>query len=133
MKDIKKIIINNAFILFGIVMISIFILLLFYYFTPNNFVLYEDYNKFKFEKVKEFNIKSNSIELISNKFDNDYYLQFITFNTINLIIKNTFKSQNITIMNKDLIKSRYNSDIFFINNSDFDIKIYVNFYSKRYL
>lgn len=131
----RKIIVNYTVIIFGFIVILIILLLGIYYLSPNNYLIlkWED-NKFKLEKTVEYIIKPDSNLLIDSensenlKNDSNKYLKFSE--SINLIIKNSFKSQNI-IYNKDidLIKSQYNSKIFIVNNSDIEKKITLQYYS----
>ena len=56
---IKKLLVNYVVIIFGFLIILIFILLSLYYLTPNNYELVKwDENKFKFENQIEYIIKS---------------------------------------------------------------------------
>jgi hypothetical protein len=131
----RKIIVNYTVIIFGFIVILIILLLGIYYLSPNNYLIlkWED-NKFKLEKTVEYIIKPDSNLLIDSensenlKNDSNKYLKFSE--SINLIIKNSFKSQNI-IYNKDidLIKSQYNSKIFIVNNLDIEKKITLQYYS----
>lgn len=132
---IKKTIINYTVIIFIFIVILIFILLSFYYLTPNNYLIIkwtDDKFKFKLENTIEYLIKPDT-SLIINSQDNvnlqDMYLRFSE--NVNLIAKNSFKSQSIDV-NKDieLIKSKYNSQIFLINDSNTDKKIIIQFYSS---
>jgi hypothetical protein len=96
----RKIIVNYTVIIFGFIVILIILLLGIYYLSPNNYLIlkWED-NKFKLEKTVEYIIKPDSNLLIDSensenlKNDSNKYLKFSE--SINLIIKNSFKSQNI--------------------------------------
>jgi len=125
---IKKIFVNYTVIIFGFIIILIFILLSLYYLTPNNYKLIKwDENKFKFENKIEYVIKPDSTTNINNN-DFNKYLRFSE--QTNLVVKNIFKSQNIIILNDiELITSKYNSEIFLINNSELEKKITIQFYS----
>jgi hypothetical protein len=149
----RKIIVNYTVLIFGVIVILIFLLLGIYYLSPNNYLIlkWED-NKFKLEKTIECIIKPDSNLLIDLKNNDDKYLKnnddkylknnddkylkniddkYLKFSeSINLVINNSFKSQSI-IFNKDidLIKSQYNSDIFIVNNSDIEKKITLQYYS----
>lgn len=157
--EIRKTVVNYIIILFGIILIFIFILLGLYYLTPNNYSLVEWENdgdgstttttksgaesttttaksragsKFKLENTVEYILEPNTNLLIdfdgSNGSNSDKYLKFSE--QTNLIIKNSFKSQSVHIGDlKKLVKSKYNSEIFIINNSDSGKKIQVQFYS----
>lgn len=134
---IKKSIVNYVVIIFGFVIIMIFILLGLYYLTPNNYELIEWNNdKFKFQTQIEYVIKPNSTinintNINTNTNENEKINKYLKFpEKTNLVIKNIFKSQNIIIPNDtELIKPNYNSEIFLINNSDLEIKIIVQYYS----
>ena len=128
--DIKKFIVNIVILIFGFIIILIFILLALYYLTPNNYMLDNlDKNKFILEDQIEYAIKPNSIINIYNPNPN-IYLKFPI--QTNLIIKNIFKSQNIQVINDtELIKSKFNSEIFISNNSIEEKKIIVKFYLKK--
>lgn len=126
---IKKTIINYTIIIFGLIFILIFILLGLYYLSPNNYIIlkWED-KKYKLENTIEYIIKSDSNLFIDLQTNNCKYLRFSE--PTNLIIKNSFKSQTIDVdKNNDLIKSKYNSEIFIINNSKVEKKITIQFYS----
>lgn len=124
---IKKIIVNYTLVIFGFIIVLIFLLLGLYYLTPNNYLLIEWNNNFKLVNTIEYILKPKSNSLV-NFVNNAKYLRFSE--TINLVVKNNFKSQNIIInKNIDLIESKYNSEIFMVNNLDIDKKIIVQFYS----
>jgi len=58
----------------------------------------------------------------------DKYLKFSS--QTNIVLKNSFKSQSLLINgDKELLKSKYNSEILLSNNSDAEKKVIVNFYS----
>lgn len=125
---IKKITVNYTVIIFGLIIILIFILLALYYLTPNNYKieLFDD-NKFIKKKEVEYKIKPNSTLNIIVK--TDEYLKSSNI-PINYIIKNWFKSQNVLIdKDNDLIKIKYGSEIFLSNNSNEEKKIIIQFYS----
>jgi len=125
---IRKTMVNYVVIIFGLIFILIFILLGLYYLTPNNYLLIKwKEDKLKLENTIEYIIKpysSLSVELDNT--NSDKYLKFSE--QTNLIVKNSFKSQSI-VVNGELIKSKFNSEIFIINNSHVDKKIIVQFYS----
>lgn len=129
LNKIRKVIVNYSVIIFGLIIIFIFILLGLYYITPNNYLIVKlEDNKFKLEDTNEYKIKSNSnIKIELNNNTNEKYLRFPE--ETNIVIKNILKSQNVIINNSDLIKSRYNSDIFIINNSDNEKNMKIQFYS----
>ena len=131
----KKNIISIVVIIFTFIIGMIFILIALYYLTPNNYILImlndDLVNKFNLVDKIEYTIGSGSntsLFIGSDEKNTNKYLRFS--DETNLIIKNFFKSQNI-IVNKDtdLIKSKYNSEIFIINNSDTDKKIIVQYYT----
>lgn len=122
---LRKTIVNYLVIIFGLIIILIFILLSIYYVTPNNYILKEwNKNKFKFENKNEYIIKPDTTLLIDT--NSNRYLRFSE--QCYLIVKNSFKSQTINInKNIELIKSK-NSEIYIINNTNNEIKIIVEFY-----
>jgi hypothetical protein len=125
---IKKTIVNYVVIVFGIIIVLIFTLLILYYLTPNNYEIFTiDDSKFKLKEEIEFSIKPDSITKIDNIDIISTYLKFPT--ETNLVIKNIFKSQNIYINNNnELVKPKYNSEIFLINNSNLEKKIIICYY-----
>jgi len=125
---IKKTIVNYVVVIFGIIIILIFMLLVLYYLTPNNYeIINLDNTKFKFQEKIDLTIEPDSLTKINILDKNNVYLKFPA--ETNLVIKNIFKSQNIFISNdNELIRPRYNSEIFLINNSKFENKITVQFY-----
>lgn len=126
--DIKKSIVHLVVLIFGFIVILIFILLGMYYITPNNYeIMNWDENKFTLQNQIEYIIQPYTTidigSIILNK-----YLKFSS--QTNLIIKNIFKSQNILInKDKELVKSKYNSGILLSNNSDIEKKVIIYFYS----
>jgi hypothetical protein len=128
----KKNIVNIGVLIFALITVMIFILIVLYYLTPNNYlIIILDKNKddkFKLVNEIEYTIEPNSSLIINNDdIDTNKYLKFSE--ETNLIIKNFFKSQNITInKDTDLIKSKYNSEIFIVNNLDKEKKIKIQFY-----
>lgn len=129
--NIRKSIVHFVVLIFGLVIILIFILLVMYYITPNNYELLNwDENKFILQNQIEYMIKPNTTINIENIYLNKY-LRFSS--QTNLIIKNVFKSQNIIInKNEVLVKSKYNSEILLSNNSDIEEKVVIYFYSLNY-
>ena len=129
--NIRKSIVHFVVLIFGLVIILIFILLVMYYITPNNYELLNwDENKFILQNQIEYMIKPNTTINIENIYLNKY-LRFSS--QTNLIIKNVFKSQNIIInKNEVLVKSKYNSKILLSNNSDIEEKVVIYFYSLNY-
>lgn len=125
---IRKIIVNYTVVIFGIIFILIFMLLGLYYLTPNNYIIEGwEKDKFKLENTIEYTISSGSNSLIVLTNTNyDKYLKFSE--KANLIVKNYFKSQSI-IVDGELIKSKFNSEIFIINNTKDEKKIIIQFYS----
>lgn len=125
---IRKTIVNYVVVIFGIIFILIFMLLGLYYLTPNNYIIEKwEKDKFKLENTIEYTISSNSNSLIV--LDNINYNKYLKFSEqTNLIVKNYFKSQSI-IIDGELIKSKFNSEIFIINNSGNEKKITIQFYS----
>lgn len=125
---IRKTIVNYVVIIFGLIFILIFILLGLYYLTPNNYLIAKwEEGKFKLENTIEYIAKPDSS--LSIDLDNTNYDKYLKFSEqTNLVVKNSFKSQSV-IIDKELIKSKCNSEIFIINNSDVDKKIIVQFYS----
>ena len=125
---IRKIIVNYTVVIFGIIFILIFMLLGLYYLTPNNYIIEGwEKDKFKLENTIEYTISSGSNSLIVlNNTNYDKYLKFSE--KANLIVKNYFKSQSIIVDGK-LIKSKFNSEIFIINNTKDEKKIIIQFYS----
>lgn len=125
---IRKTIVNITVIIFGLLIILIFMLLGLYYITPNNYLMVKlDNNKFKLENTTIYTLKPNSNLQLDLKNDSDKYLKFSEIT--NLVIKNSFKSQSINT-DTDLIKSKNNTEIFIINNSDKEKKITIEFYSN---
>lgn len=125
---IRKTIVNYVVIIFGLIFILIFILLGLYYLTPNNYLIAKwEEGIFKLENTIEYIVKpDSSLSIDLNNTNYDKYLKFSE--QTNLVVKNSFKSQSVVI-DKELIKSKCNSEIFIINNSDVDKKIIVQFYS----
>lgn len=126
--NMKKSVVYFVVLIFGFIIMLIFILLTMYYLTPNNYELIKwDENKFHHCNKIEYIIKSNTIINIGC-IESDKYLMFPS--QTNLIVSNIIKSQNISINeDNELVKSKYNSEIFLTNNSDIDKKITINFYS----
>lgn len=127
-----KCIVNYLVLIFGIIIILIFILFIIYYLTPNNYEIltFEDL-KFNFQKQIQLIIKPKSTTQIDLSTDSLSYLKFPS--KTNLVIKNIYKSQNIYINNdNELIKSKYNSKIFLVNNSDSEQKIIIYFYLLKH-
>lgn len=126
--DIKRSVVHLVVLIFGFIVIFIFILLAMYYLTPNNYeIINWDENKFILQNQIEYVIKPDSTISVENIYL-DKYLKFSS--QTNIVIKNSFKSQSLLINeNKELIKSKYNSEIFLPNNSDVDKKVIVYFYS----
>ena len=129
MYKFKKNIVNYVVLIFGIVVILIFLLLIIYYITPNNYEIVElEDNKFKFVSQIDYTLKPDSTTKINILDDNAKYIG-ITEN-INIIIKNSFKSQNILIgMDNKLIKIKFDSEIFLVNNTNLDKNVGIKFYS----
>ena len=126
----KKSVVHLVVLIFGFIIILIFILLATYYLTPNNYEIIDwDENKFILQNKIEFIIKPDSTIDIGT--DNlDKYLKFSS--QTNLIIKNFFKSQNVLINeDKELVKSKYKSEILLSNNTDAEEKVIVYFYSLK--
>lgn len=125
---IRKTIVNYVVIIFGLIFILIFILLGLYYLTPNNYLIAKwEEGIFKLENTIEYIVKpDSSLSIDLNNTNYDKYLKFSE--QTNLVVKNSFKSQS-AVIDKELIKSKCNSEIFIINNSDVDKKIIVQFYS----
>lgn len=129
-KNIKKSVVHLVVMIFGVIVILIFILLSMYYLTPNNYeIINLDENKFILQNQIEHIIKPYStIEIGSNNLDK--YFKFSS--QTNLVIKNSFKSQNVIINGeKQLLKSKYNSKILLSNNSDVEKKVIIYFYSLK--
>lgn len=126
--DIKKSVVHLVVLIFGFIVILIFILLATYYLTPNNYeIINWDENKFIFHNQIEYVIKPDATIEIENIYL-DKYLKFSS--QTNVVIKNSFKSQNLIINgDKELVKSKYNSEILLSNNSDIEKKVIVYFYS----
>ena len=123
---IRKTLVNYTVIIFAVVIVLIFILLSLYYLTPNNYKFIKwDENKFKFENEIKYVIKPNSITNIDTNIHNKY-LKFPK--QTNLIVKNIFKSQNITIEDNNELIEIFNSNVFLINNENFEKEIYIQFY-----
>lgn len=125
---IKKKTVNYTVVIFSLIIILIFILLALYYLTPNNYEIeLFDGEKFIKKKVVQYVIKPNStLNIIVGT---DEYLKSSNV-PINFIVKNSFKSQNILIdKDTDLIKTKYNSEIFLSNNLNEEKKITILFYS----
>jgi hypothetical protein len=126
--EIKKSVVHLVVLIFGFIVIFIFILLTMYYLTPNNYeIIIWDENKFTLQNQIEYIIKPDST-LDIGSINLDKYLRFSS--KTNLVIKNSFKSQSVLINeDKELVKSKYNSEILLSNNSDVDKKVIVYFYS----
>jgi len=126
--DIKRSFVHIVVLIFGFIVILIFILLAMYYLTPNNYeIINWDENKFILQNQIEYVIKPDTTIEISN-INLDKYLKFSS--QTNVVIKNSFKSQSLLINeDKELVKSKYNSEILLSNNSDVDKKVIVYFYS----
>lgn len=125
---IRKTIVNYVVIIFGLIFILIFILLGLYYLTPNNYLIAKwEEGIFKLENTIEYIVKpDSSLSIDLDNTNSDKYLKFSE--QTNLVVKNSFKSQSVVI-DKELIKSKCNSEIFIVNNSNVDKKIIVQFYS----
>jgi len=126
-QNIKISVVHSVVLIFGFIVILIFILLTTYYLTPNNYEIIDwDENKFILQNQIEYIIKPNSIIDIS--FNNlDKYLKIPS--QTNLVIRNYFKSQSVFIdEEKHLLKSKYNSEILLSNNSNVEKKVIVYFY-----
>jgi hypothetical protein len=133
--SIRKSFVNYAVVIFAFTIILIFILLLLYYLTPNNYELIKwndgESNKFKLENEIEYIIKPDTIINIGDIYNKDNNAKYLRFSTqTNLLIKNILKSQNIIMDNSnELVKPRYNSEISLVNNSKLEKKILIQFYS----
>lgn len=141
-----RIIVNFLVAIFVIVVLLTVLLLLLYYLTPNNYVIISSSDSNKIF-VKEFNmeIKPNSNIIIPIKDSNNYLLKFEiienlnkqenlskkidSFNDIQLLITNIFKSQSIIYSSNDLIQTRYGSQIIIPNKSDIPIKIKISLWN----
>ena len=124
-------IVNFFVLVFVIITLLIAVLLVIYYSTPNNYIIY------KFDKTK-FNPENKQIEYIVEPGSNikikssDYMGLKIRFSTdTNLLIKNIFKSQNIFVNSNDLVDIMYNSDVIIINDTDLEKKLILNLYNKK--
>lgn len=126
---IRKTMVNYVVVIFGIIFILIFILLGLYYLTPNNYLITKwEEGRFNLENTIEYEIKPNSSLVIDLENNNlNKYLKFSE--QTNLIVKNSLKSQSISIgIEGELIKSKFNSEISIINNTCDEKKITVQFY-----
>lgn len=144
----RKSIVNYIVIIFGLVIMLIFILLGIYYLTPNNYIIRNwEYNKFineydfdpntnlhnsiNLDKTKNeytLTIKPNAVETIILDESKNEYLKFNE--PVNLIVKNSFKSQSICFGDKDeLISTKYGSKIILTNDSANEKKITFGLYS----
>jgi hypothetical protein len=125
----QKNIVNYVVLIFGIVVILIFLLIIIYYITPNNYEIVElEDNKFKFVSQIDYTLKPDSTTKIDIIDENSKYIGFTE--NINIIIKNSFKSQNILIgMDNKLIKIKFDSEIFLVNNTNLDKNVGIKFYS----
>jgi hypothetical protein len=128
--DIKSSFVHIVVLIFGFIVILIFILLAMYYLTPNNYeIINWDQNKFIIQNQIEYVIKPDTTIEIEN-INLNKYLKFSS--QTNVVIKNSFKSQSLLINeDKELVKSKYNSEILLSNNSDNDKKVIVYFYSLK--
>jgi len=127
--NLKRPIVHFFLILFTIIAILTLFLLILYYFTPNNYIII-DYNseKFALEKEIDYKILKNSFIKISHK---DYLNYFIKFNEdMNIIIKNSLKSQSIIYTTEKMLNIKYKSDILIYNNNDDDINIKMFLYKN---
>jgi len=130
--NITRLIVNFFLSIFVIVTILIVLFLGLYYFTPNNYVITKlDMSKYKSDKKKFFNIGPNSKIKLSYSDYSDYSDYYIGFDLeTNLMIQNSFKSQNIFISPDIPIQIRFGSDVFIINPTENEINLNVTFYSK---
>lgn len=131
--NIRKYTMNILLGIFVISVLLITLLLLGYYLTPNNYMIY-DYEKtkdnLKFIKEKEFILKKNENYKLSLELEPCTNNLFYNFDKeTNLIISNIIKSQNITLSTNDLIKIRFNSEVNLINNSKEEIVVRMKIYS----
>lgn len=127
--NLKRPIVHFFLILFTIIAILTIFLLILYYFTPNNYIIIDyNYDKFTLEKEIDYKILKNSFIKISYK---DYLNYFVKFNEdINIIIKNSLKSQSIIYTTEKILNIKYKSDILIYNNNDNDINIKMFLYKN---
>ena len=124
------------------------LLLIVYYSSPNNYFI-NTFDKTKFNLVKEYNEKiipwTNIIIPIIDT--NKYFIKFDkvdetnvlveNFNTpiikssnMQLLIKNSFKSQNIILEEDKLIQTRYGSNLTLLNQTPNETNIKISFYNQ---
>lgn len=130
--SIKKSIINYLIMIFGLVIVIIFILLSIYYVTPNNYLIitFDNNDKLKFVSEIEYTIKPNSSKQI-DLVDSNQYIRFSE--QTELVISNSFKSQNVSIpKDNELVKIMYGSNIFIVNNSRNEKNINIQTYLLDY-
>ena len=140
--NMKKIFVNCALLIFGFVCLLIFILLILYYFTPNNYelikwnnnknnfiylnqaeIVLKPYSTINLKKYLNLNPNPNPIETRA-----DNYFRISTRS--NIIFKNLFKSQNVYVEGEDeLFASNY--DILITNDTDKEKKITIYLYKKK--
>jgi hypothetical protein len=127
--NVTKIVVKYFIGIFFIIITLVFLLLVLYYSTPNNYIIVPNNNDiFKISKQINLKIKSNEKIKINFKDLSDDYIGFDS--KTNLIIKNCIKSQNVSMVTDELLKSRFGSDIYVVNFSDEDIDLNINYYNK---
>jgi hypothetical protein len=145
-KNTTGLVVNFFITIFVIVVILTVFLLLLYYLTPNNYII-ELFDESKYNFVKEFtvnigpglnfNVPNSDSDSNFLKFDKINNLDIVTeqtdipteqFNNINLLIKNTIKSQSIICNQNELVWTKYGSNIIILNQSENNIGIKVSIY-----
>lgn len=140
----KKAVIGLIFI-FGFISILIFLLVIVYYTTPDNYQLIDfDEEKNNFKNIGKIDIDldldlglglgfgSNTVfnlkeYLTSNNVEFDDYFRISSKTPI--IFKNSFKSQNVDVDENKIFMSKFNSQI--LITSDTNKKITVYLYKKN--
>lgn len=155
-QNTTRLVVNFFVTIFVIVVILTILLLLLYYLTPNNYII-ELFDKSKYNLVKEniININPGSNFNLQDLDSNNDYLKFYQIinldelaeqsilsnfknnekyaekKSINLLIRNIMKSQNMTFNQDELIYPTYGSNIFILNQSDNVIRIKILIYRKK--
>lgn len=127
-----RLVVNFILSIFVFVILLIVILLLLYYLTPNNYSL-EIMDESKLVLIKNYSIKIEAgSDYTINSEDSDNYLIKIlpsaNLTQLEILIKNSFKSQNIIYTNDKFIKTKFNSYIIIPNKSDKNIEMSIMLY-----
>ena len=129
-QNINKIIVNFFLSIFIFVTIFIVLLLVLYYFTPNNYTITKlNISDYIFDKEIKLNVQPNSKVKLNYSDYLEYYFKFDL--ETNLLIQNSFKSQNIICMSDELVKIKYQSDVFITNSTEKEINLQITFYLQK--